>query len=108
MPKSTHANFIINCLEICTTPIGIGVSLLGLREEPLPNDDFGGFPWDDHDIVFTVMVMIKGRFKSVECTNKRSELYDVLICCTKFLKYDPSRHRVEGICYVELENNTIG
>jgi len=63
--------------------------------------------WDDYDIVFMVMVVIKGKFKSVECMNKWNELYDVPICCMKFLKYDLFRHRVEGIRYVELENNSI-
>jgi len=48
--------------------------------------------WDDHDIFFMIMVTIKGRFKSVECMNKGNELYDVPICCTKFLKYDLFKH----------------
>jgi hypothetical protein len=42
--RAPMPNLITNCLEICTTPIGIGVSVLGLGEEP-----FGGFSWDDRD-----------------------------------------------------------
>jgi hypothetical protein len=63
--------------------------------------------WDDHDITFMVMVTIKERLKNVECTNKGNELYDVPICCMKFLKYGFFRHWVEGIFYVELEKNLI-
>jgi len=62
--------------------------------------------WNDHDIFLMIMVTIKGRFKSVECMNKGNELYDVW--CTKFLKYDLFKHWVESICYVELENNSVG
>jgi hypothetical protein len=53
------------------------------------------------------MVMIKGRFKSIECMNKGKDMYDVPICYTKFLKYDLFKHWIEGICYVELEKNPI-
>jgi hypothetical protein len=29
---------------------------------------------------------------------QNDELYDVLTCCMKFLKYDPFEHRIESIC----------
>jgi hypothetical protein len=46
--------------------------------------------WDDYDITFTITMTIKQRsFEYIECKNKKDELYDVLSCCTKFLKYDP-------------------
>jgi len=64
--------------------------------------------WDNHDITFTVMVTIKGKFKSVKCTNKGNQLYDVPICCMNFLKYDLFKHQIEGIRYAELVNNPIG
>jgi len=54
------------------------------------------------------MTIKQGRFKCIECINKGDELYNVPTYCTKFLKYDPSWHWFEGICYVQLKNNLIG
>jgi len=46
--------------------------------------------WDDYDIVFTIIMTVKqGRLKCIKCMNKKDELYDVLSCSMKFLKYDP-------------------
>jgi hypothetical protein len=46
---------------------------------------------DDYDIVFMIMMAVKqGRFKCIECMNKKYELHDVSTYYTKFLKYDPS------------------
>jgi hypothetical protein len=54
------------------------------------------------------MVTIKhGRLKCIECTNKRDELYDVSICCTKFLKCDPSLHIIENIGHIQLKNKPV-
>jgi len=36
------------------------------------------------------MIIKQGGLKCIECMNKKDELYDVSICYTKFLKYDPS------------------
>jgi hypothetical protein len=65
--------------------------------------------WDDYDITFTITMTIKQRrLKCIECMNKGDELYDVPICYTKFLKYDPSWHWIKVICYVQLKSNPIG
>jgi hypothetical protein len=46
--------------------------------------------WDDCDIIFKIMVIIKqGRFKCIECMNKENELYDVSTYCTKLLNMTP-------------------
>jgi hypothetical protein len=46
--------------------------------------------WDDYDIAFMVIVSIKqGRLKCIKCMNKKDELYDVLSCSMKILKFDP-------------------
>ncbi len=45
--------------------------------------------WNDCDVAFIITMIVKQRkLKCIECTNKRDELYDVPIYCTKFLKYD--------------------
>ncbi len=57
--------------------------------------------WDDCDITVTITMTIKQKkLKYIKCTNKMDELYDVPTYCMKFLKYDPSWHWIEGICYV--------
>jgi hypothetical protein len=60
---------------------------------PLPRDhlmDSHG-KWDDCDLALMIMMIIKqGRFKCLKCMNNKDALYDVLTCCTKFLKYDSS------------------
>jgi len=53
------------------------------------------------------MTIKHGKFKCTKCMNKRDELYDVPIYCTKFLKYDYSWHRIEGIRHVYLKNHLI-
>jgi len=54
------------------------------------------------------MVTVKQkRLKCIECTNKRDELYDVSTYCTKFLKYDPSLHRIENVGQIQLKNNPV-
>jgi hypothetical protein len=64
--------------------------------------------WGDCDIVIMIILIIKqGRFKWIECMNKKETLYDVPTYCTKFLKYDPFWHRIESIYNVQLENNPI-
>jgi hypothetical protein len=58
----------------------------------LPRDHLNEFHgrWDDRNIAFTIMVIIKHiRFKCIECMNKRDEFYDVPTFYMKFLKYDP-------------------
>jgi hypothetical protein len=40
--------------------------------------------------------------------NNGDELYDVPTYCTKFLKYDPFSHQIEGICHIQLKNNLVG
>ncbi len=40
--------------------------------------------------------------------NKGDKLNDVPTYYMKFLKYDPSKHQIENICHIQLENNLIG
>jgi hypothetical protein len=64
--------------------------------------------WDDCDIAFTIIVTIKhGRFKCIKYMNIKDELYNVPTCCTKFLKYDSSWHRIESICLLQPKKNLI-
>ncbi len=34
-------------------------------------------------------------------------IYDVLTCYMKFLKYDSSKHQIEGIHHVQLKKNLV-
>jgi hypothetical protein len=53
-------------------------------------DRFSHGRWDDYENAFTITMTIKQKgLKCIECMNKEDELYDVSICCTKFLKIWP-------------------
>jgi hypothetical protein len=54
-----------------------------------------------------MMIIKQGRLKCITCTNKGDELYDVPIYYTKFLKYDYSSHRIEGIHHIQLNNHPV-